>query len=79
MVYKLFNTTVVHNVIPTVQRNLHVLKKLRQGELGRWSALVTRVVKALMTSPVEAAGLFETAGALTANTYVTSSVSATAD
>ena len=75
----MFNTTVVHNRIPTVQQNLHVLKKLRQGELGRRSALVTRVVKALMTSPVEAAGLFETAGALTANTYVTSPVSATAD
>ena len=62
-----------------MQPDLHVLKKLRQGELGRRSALIPRVVKALMTSPVEAAGLFETASALTANTYVASSVSATAD
>ena len=75
----MFNTKVVHNRISVVQQSLHVLKKLRQGELGRGSALVTRVVKALMTSPVEAAGLFETAGALTANTHVTSPVSTTAD
>ena len=62
-----------------MQQNLHILKKLSQGELWRGSALVTRVVKALMTSPVDPTGLFETAGALTANTYVASSVSATAD
>lgn len=47
--------------------------------MWRGSALVTSVVKTLVASSVQPAGLFQTAGAVTNNTYVTSAAAAAAD
>ena len=46
--------------------------------MGRGSTLVTSEVKTLVTSSVQSAGLFETPGAVTTNTYVASPVAARA-
>ena len=51
-------------------QNLHVLEKLREGELWRGGTLVTSVMKALVASSVQPAGLLKTAGDVTRDTYV---------